>query len=86
MITYKDFKVSEHFLKHILEQRRSNYINKYYNENNTYPSSEEISNITLTEEEKENYKNIHIPNTLLKIVLYMITLHLKVKRKLLLLL
>jgi hypothetical protein len=56
MEDYNSFIVPNWHLNNILKMRRYTYINKYYLSNGTFPSEEEISNIVISEDEKEKIK------------------------------
>lgn len=57
MVNYENFIVPEWYYNVLLKQHRIDFIKEYYKSNQKYPTSSEIENVVLSNEEKERLKH-----------------------------
>lgn len=56
MIDYNSFTMPEWYLNNVLNMCKANFINEYYKNNGTYPTSEEVSAVVIPNEQFETFK------------------------------
>lgn len=56
MIDYNSFTMPEWYLNNVLNMCKANFINEYYKNNGTYPTSEEVSAVVVPNEQFETFK------------------------------